>query len=82
MEITQQEAMEVFDVPERFLYVCDGRKECRKPSCLDFSDRNVCHHTEDASHALYPVHDFSSFERHPATRDGEAAIICVEPIRG
>lgn len=79
--ISQQQARDLFDLPEIPLYVCDGRKECRKPSCLDHSLRDVCHHTADESHALYSEHDLGSFGRLPATRDGEAAVICVEPIR-
>ena len=80
--ISQREAGDLFGLPERYLYVCDGRKECRKPSCLDHSLRDACHHTADESHALYSEHDLGSFGRLPATRDGEAAVICVEPIRG
>ena len=79
--ITQQQAADLFDLPEILLYVCDGRKECRKPSCLDHSLRDACHHTADESHALYSEHDLGSFGRLPAVRDGEAAVICVEPIR-
>lgn len=72
----------MFDLPTVMLYVCDGKKECGKPSCLDFGNRNACHHTADIAHALYEVHYVNQFESHPAVRDGEAAIICVEPIRG
>lgn len=80
--ITQQQAVDLFDLPEVHLYVCDGRKECGKPCCIDHSLTYVCHHTADESHALYPVHVITSFERHPAVNeDGEAAVICVEPIR-
>lgn len=80
--ISQKQAADLFDIPEVLLYVCDGKKPCGKPSCLDHSRIDVCHHTEDKSHALYPVHNITAFERHPTVRDGEAAIICVEPIRG
>lgn len=79
--ITQEQARDLFDLPEVHLYVCDGKKECGKPACLDHSNKYVCHHTADYSHALYETHYMSYFERHPAVRDGEAAIICVEPIR-
>lgn len=82
MQISQREAVDLFDLPTKMLYVCDGGKECGKPCCKDFSNDRVCHHTEDMSHALYKAHLFPAFERHPAVRDGEAAIICVEPIRG
>ena len=80
--ISQQQARDLFDLPEVMLYVCDGKKECGSASCLDHSRKDVCHHTADESHALYPFHVVTSFERHPAVRDGEAAVICVEPIRG
>lgn len=81
--ITQQQAVDLFDLPEVVHYVCDGRKECGKPECLDHSRTDCCHHTADESHALYPFHVITSFERHPAvSEDGEAAVICVEPIRG
>lgn len=80
--ITQQQAVDLFDLPEIYLYVCDGKKSCGRPSCTDYSHTFCCHHTEDESHALYPFHVVTSFERHPAVRDGEAVVICVEPIRG
>ena len=80
--ITQEQARDLFDLPEVYLYVCDGKKECGRPSCLDHSRTDVCHHTEDKSHALYPVHTVTAFERHPAVRGDRAAVICVEPIRG
>lgn len=80
--ISQADAVELFDLPTEVHYVCDGKKECGKPACLDHSNKYVCHHTADYSHALYETHYMSYFERHPAVRDGEAAIICVEPIRG
>ena len=80
--ITTEQAVELFDLPEVMLYVCDGKRECCKPECLDHSRADCCHHTADESHALYPFHVITSFERHPAVRDGEAAVICVEPIRG
>ena len=80
--ITQEQARDLFGIPEVMLYVCDGKKECGKPECLDHSRTFCCHHTEDEAHALYGVHVITSFERHPAVRDGEAAVICVEPIRG
>lgn len=80
--VSQREAVDVFGVPEVYLYVCDGKKECGRPCCLDHSNDRVCHHTGDESHALYKTHLFDSFEKHPAVRDGEAAVICVEPIRG
>lgn len=80
--ISQQEAVDLFDLPEVMLYVCDGKKECGSASCLDHSRTDCCHHTADKSHAFYPVHVITSFERHPAvSEDGEAAVICVEPIR-
>ena len=82
MSISQADAAELFDLPTRVLYVCDGKKECGKPACLDHSRTDVCHHTADYSHALYETHYMNHFERHPAVRDGEAMIICVEPIRG
>ena len=80
--ITTEQAVELFDLPKVMLYVCDGKKECGKPECLDHSHANICHHTADESHALYETHYVNFFESHPAVRDGEAAIICVEPIRG
>jgi len=81
--ITQQQAADMFDVPEVHLYVCDGEKECGQPRCLDHSRIDCCHHTRDKAHALYPLHVMTDFERHPAvSEDGEAAVICVEPIRG
>ena len=80
--ISQQQAVDLFDLPEVHLYVCDGKKECGSPRCTDYSDKLACHHTADESHALYPFHVVTSFERHPAVRDGQAAVICVEPIRG
>jgi hypothetical protein len=80
--ISQADAIEMFDLPTDMLYVCDGKRECGSPTCLDYSRTDVCHHTTDYSHALYDVHYTNYFERHQAVRDGEAAIICVEPIRG
>lgn len=80
--ITQEQAVDLFDLPEVNLYVCDGKKECGKPCCLDHTRRDACHHTEDESHALYPVHVVTAFERHPAVRGDQAAVICVERIRG
>lgn len=80
--ISQSDAIDMFDLPTKVLYVCDGMRECGKPCCLDHSRMDVCHHTEDMSHALYDVHYMAFFERHPAVRDGEAAVICVEPLRG
>lgn len=82
MQISQDQARDLFDLPEVRLYVCDGKKECGKPACLDHSRRDVCHHTEDMSHALYETHYVNQFEIFPAVRDDEAAVICVEPIRG
>ena len=80
--ITQEQARDLFGIPEVMLYVCDGKKECGKPCCIDHSRKDVCHHTRDESHALYPMHAPADFERHPAvSEDGEAAMICVEPIR-
>lgn len=81
MSISQADAIELFDLPTVMLYVCDGKRECGKPSCSDFSNRNVCHHTADESHALYDTHYINFFGCHPSVRNGEAAIICVEPIR-
>lgn len=81
--ITTEQAVELFDAREVMLYVCDGKKECGKPRCLDHSRADCCHHTADESHALYPFHVITSFERHPAvSEDGQAAVICVEPLRG
>ncbi len=80
--ISQSDAIEMFGLPTVMLYVCDGKKACGGPSCMDFSDRNVCHHTVDYAHALYDVHFINDFEQHPAVRDDEAAVIYVEPIRG
>ena len=82
MPISQADAAELFGLPTENLYVCDGKRECGKPCCSDLSLRDVCHHTADYSHALYDVHYMSHFEQHPAVRDGKAAIIRVEPIRG
>lgn len=80
--ISQADAVELFDLPTEVLYVCDGKKECGSASCLDHSRTDCCHHTADESHALYPFHVVTSFERYPAvSEDGEAAVICVEPIR-
>lgn len=81
MQISQREAMDLFGLQEVYLYVCDGKKPCGRPSCLDHSRTDVCHHTEDKSHALYPVHTVTAFERHPAVRGEVAAVICVEQIR-
>lgn len=80
--ISQSDAVDMFDLPTVMLYVCDGKKECGKPACLDHSRRDVCHHTEDMTHALYETHYVNQFESFPAVRDDEAAVICVEPIRG
>lgn len=80
--ISQADAVELFDLPTEVFYVCDGKKECGKPCCLDHSNKHVCHHTADPSHALYETHRMIDFEQLPAMRDGGAAIICVEPIRG
>lgn len=80
--ISQSDAADMFDLPTEVLYVCDGKRECGKPSCSDWSDRNACHHTSDLSHALYDTHDFRMFENYPSIRDGEAITIRVEPVRG
>lgn len=80
--ITQQQAVDLFDLPEVHLYVCDGEKECGSASCADWSRTDCCHHTADKGHALYGTHDPASFERHPSVRDGQAVLICVEQIRG
>jgi hypothetical protein len=81
--ISQKQAADLFDIPEVFLYVCDGKKPCGKQCCIDYSRTDCCHHTEDESHALYLAHVITSFARYPAvSEDGEAAVICVEPIRG
>lgn len=80
--VSQREAVELFDLPTKILYVCDGEKECGKPCCLDHSRTDVCHHTEDFAHALYETHYMGEFEAHPAVRGDEAAVIYVEPIRG
>lgn len=82
VQISQSEAVELFDIPTEVLYVCDGLKPCGKPDCHDMSDGRSCHHTSDASHALYPDHDLDDFSRHPSVRNGKAAVIFVEPIRG
>lgn len=71
----------MFGIPTETLYVCDGKRECGKPSCLD-SSADACHHTSDPSHALYGGHDIDSFSHYSAIREGQAAIILVEPIRG
>ena len=80
--ITQQQAQDLFDLPSVYLYVCDGKLPCGKPSCLNHSRADCCHHTSDVSHALYRDHDEGAFARYPATRNGKAETICVEPIRG
>ena len=80
--ISQAEAVEMFDLPTEVLYVCDGKRECGKPCCTDYSCHDACHHTSDISHALYESHDEGSFERFPAVRNWGGAIICVEPVRG
>lgn len=79
--ISQQDAIDLFDLPEVYLYVCDGKKECCKLSCTDLADEGACHHTSDASHALYAEHDFDSFAQFPSIRDDRAVMIRVEPIR-
>ena len=83
MQISQQDAIDLFDLPEVHLYVCDGKvPACAKTFC-HYNGTGDCRHTTDESHALYPVHVMTDFERHPAVNeDGEAAVICVEPIRG
>ena len=80
--VSQSEAIEMFDLPTEVLYVCDGKKGCGKPSCLDYDSSSSCHHTSDLSHALYGEHDQSSFSSHPSVRDGAVTIILVEQIRG
>lgn len=82
MRISQREAIDVFGLSEVLLYVCDGKRKCGKPCCLDHSMTGVCHHTRDESHALYAEHDMSAFERRPSVSGDVAAVICVEPIRG
>lgn len=82
MEVTQGHASGAFGVPEVPFYVCDGKRECGGPSCLDHSDPLACHHTSDAAHALYADHDTESFARYPSTRDGGPVTACVEPFRG
>lgn len=82
MQISQKDAMEAFDVPEVYLYVCDGWRPCGRPSCRDLSVEGECHHTSDASHARYADHDLPSFERRPAASAEQAAVLCVEPVRG
>ena len=80
--ITTEQAVELFDLPEVMLYVCDGKvPACAKTFC-HYNGTGDCRHTTDESHALYEVHYVNEFERRPAVRDGEAAVICVEPIRG
>ena len=80
--ISQSDAIDMFDLPTVMLYVCDGKvPACAKTFCY-YNGTGECRHTTDESHALYEVHVVTSFERHPAVRDGEAAVICVEPIRG
>ncbi len=80
--IKQSDAQELFDLPTVILYVCDGKRECGRPECVDYSRHDVCHHTADYSHALYETHYINYFERIPGVRDEEAAVLCVEPIRG
>ena len=80
--ISQLEASDLFDVPTKVFYVCDGKKGCGKPGCLDWGVRGACHHTSDIAHALYEDHPDDGFERLPSVRGGEAAIICVETFRG
>lgn len=80
--VSQQEAVDLFGLPTRTLYVCDGGKECGKPCCRDLANDHVCHHTEDMSHALYDEHFIDDFEQFPTIRDDGAAIVRVEPIRG
>jgi hypothetical protein len=78
--LTQKEAAELFGVPTQTMYVCDGKKECGKPCCLDRSRTDCCHHTADTSHARYAEHtDFSAY---PATRGEQAVIVLVERLRG
>lgn len=80
--ISQEDAAEMFDLPTKVFYVCDGKRGCGKPSCRDWGVRQACHHTSDASHALYREHPDDGFERLPSVRGGEAAIIWVEAFRG
>lgn len=82
MRISQSDAADMFDLPCVTFYVCDGRKECGKPSCSDWDDDSACHHTADISHALYDAHRPELFTRYSAVREEGASIICVEPIRG
>lgn len=84
VRISQSDAVGLFGLPTEMLYVCDGRKECGTPQCVDHSRHDCCHHTADEAHALYGTHRWAEFERRPAVReDGStAAVICVEPIRG
>ena len=83
LSISQSDAVGLFDLPTEVLYVCDGKRGCGTPRCVDHSRADCCHHTADESHALYETHRWAEFERHPAIReDGSAAaVICVEPIR-
>lgn len=83
MRISQGDAIEMFGLSTEVLYVCDGKKECGKPSCADLADKGTCHHTADLSHALYDEHYMDEFEQLPAViKNGEAVVILVEPIRG
>lgn len=78
--LTCKEAAELFGVPTQTMYVCDGKKECGKLCCLDYSRSDACHHTADATHALYAEH--TDFSAHPATRGEQAVIVLVERLRG
>lgn len=79
--ISQQQARELFDIPEVYLYVCDGDvPTCAKSFCC-YNGSGECQHTSDKEHARYAEHDFDSFDRLPSHSNGQAAVICVEPVR-
>jgi len=82
MQVSFNDAADMFGVETITLYVCDGRKECCKMSCTDLADEGACHRTSDASHALYAEHDFDSFAKFPSIRNDRAVTVLVEPIRG
>ncbi|MBR3158440.1 MAG: hypothetical protein IKF14_04970 [Atopobiaceae bacterium] len=85
INISQSDAAKLFDVPTVVLYVCDGKKECGKPSCSDLANVHACHHTADVGHALYDKHFEDGFDSYPTIRgedDRTAVIIRVEQIRG
>lgn len=76
------DAAEMLGIETVALYVCDGGKECGRPSCLDLSRTELCHHTADPSHALYGDHPEGSFDLFPSVRGDSATVLKVERIRG